>query len=187
MTKKRMKIIAAALCFCVLAGSLTGCGGKEADGTEVMGRITAVSDSEITLAIFERPEGEETRGEKPDGVSGGAIGERPNPASGEAIQGGERPKGTPPAGKPEGETGEGKEEKFGNNSSETRKITISSDTKVYKQQGEEETEAAVSDLELGSMVTVVMDGDEADRITIQTMNGQRGGRGQKGANPSQNG
>lgn len=182
-----MKMISAALCFCVLAGSLTGCGDKEVDGTEVMGRITAVSDSEITLAVFERPEGEEARGERPDGVSGGAIGEHPKPASGEAIQGGERPKGTPPAGRPEGENGEGKEEKFGNDSSETRKITIDSDTKVYKQQGEEETEAAVSDLELGSMVTVVLDGEEADRITIQTMNGQRGDRGQKDANPSQNG
>lgn len=157
---------------------MSGCGksGSDDTGTEVMGRVTSVSDSEITLAVFEkpdgdRPEGGKTDGKRPGSVSGGAFrqGEEPpegTPPAGQ--QGEEPPEGTPPA----GQQGEQPSE-------QTQKIRIGSGTKVYRQQGEEKTEATISDVQPGSMVTVVVDGEEAVSITIQSMEGRGSGRGKQ--------
>lgn len=186
MTKRKIRTICTALCLCMLGLGLSGCGQteEEKEETSVMGRVTAISDSEITLAVFEKPEGGQNEGAGPDGISGGAVGERPEPASGEAVQGDEKPTGTPPAGKSDHGAGEGKEDKFDQDSSETRKFTISSNTKVYTQQGEEESETEISDITPGTMVTIVPDGDEAAKITIQTMNGRQGNGEEKGRTQS---
>ncbi len=185
------------VCFSMVVMGMSACGksGSDDTGTEVMGRVTAVSDSDLTLAVFQMPEGEKPEGGMPDGKKtedGKPDGDRPDgekpngekpdgnrpeSVSGGAFrQGEEPPEGTPPAGQ-QGE--ERPDRDAGPSAEQTQKILISSDTKVYRQQGEEKTEATISDVEPGSMVTVVVDGEEAVSITIQTMNGRGGGRGKQ--------
>lgn len=160
------------VCFSMVMMGMNGCGksGSDDAGTEVMGRVTSVSDSEITLAVFEKPDGDRPEGGKTDG-------KRPGSVSGGAFrQGEEPPEGTPPAGQ-QGEQPSDRSTK--QPSEQTQKIRIDSDTKVYRQQGEEKTEAAISDVQPGSMVTVVVDGEEAVSITIQSMEGRGSGRGKQ--------
>ncbi len=152
------------VCFSMVMMGMSGCGKSASDdtGTEVMGRVTSVSDSEITLAVFEKPDGDRPEGGKTDG-------KRPGSVSGGAFrQGEEPPEGTPPAG-----------QKGEQPSEQTQKIRIDSGTKVYRQQGEEKTETTISDVQPGSMVTVVVDGEEAVSITIQSMEGRGSGRGKQ--------
>lgn len=152
------------VCFSMVMMGMSGCGksGSDDTGTEVTGRVTSVSDSEITLAVFEKPDGDKPEGGKTDG-------KRPESVSGGAFrQGEEPPEGKPPT----GQKGEQPPE-------QTQKIRIDSGTKVYRQQGEEKTEATISDVEPGSMVTVVVDGEEAVFITIQSMEGRGSGRGRQ--------
>lgn len=200
------------LCVCMLA-SMTACGESDSENlTQVSGRVSAVADGEITLSVFEMPGNGEMRGNRPDGVSGGAVdgkerpkmpeGTPPADMNGKMPQGGEMPKdGKMPQGngqrgqRPDGVSGgtmEGREKPempdgtppVGNaggvprGTSETKKIIIKDSTKVYTQQGEEKVESSVSDVQLGSMVMVELDGDEAVSITIQSMNAQ-GGMSQK--------
>ena len=203
--RRAKKLCTGLLCAAMIMAGLTGCGSESSESyTQVMGRVTAVSDSEITLAVFEQPEGRAASGgavqgqDKPEGTppagmpEGGEPGENPpEGVSGEAVQGQNKPEGTPPAGMPEGgEPGEKTDsdradgdKKTKTESTETKKITISSDTKVYTQQGEEKTETSLSEVELGSMVSVELDGEEAVSITLQTMNG-RGGMRQKDSGTS---
>lgn len=156
------------VCFSMVVMGMSACGksGSDDTGTEVMGRVTAVSDSDLTLAVFQTPEGEKPEGGMPDGEKpngGKPDGNRPESVSGGAFRQGEEPPdrdAEPPA-------------------EQTQKIRISSDTKVYRQQGEEKTETTIPDVEPGSMVTVVVNGEEAVSITIQTMNGRGGGRGKQ--------
>lgn len=195
MKNRWMKGLCAGLCACMMTAGLAGCGQSSSESsTQVMGRVTAVSDSEITLAVFEQPEGKGVSGgavhgqDKPKGTppagmpEGGEPGEKaPDGVSGGAFGGKDRPEGTPPADNPGEKTdstsGDG-DKKMRNESTETKKIAISKDTKVYTQQGEDKTEASLSDVQLGAMVSVELDGDEAISITLQTMNG-RGGMRQK--------
>ena len=143
--RKAKKLCIGLLCVAMISAGLTGCGEESSESyTQVMGRVTAVSDSEITLAVFEKPEGK--------GVSGGAV------------HGQDRPEGSPPAG----------DKQKDNPSTETKTIAITKSTKVYTQQGEEKTEVSLSDVQLGSMVSVELDGEEAVSITLQTMNGRGG-------------
>ena len=131
--RRAKKLCIGLLCVAMISAGLTGCGEESSESyTQVMGRVTAVSDSEITLAVFEKPEG------------------------------------TPPA----------EDKQKDNPSTETKTIAITKSTKVYTQQGEEKTEASLSDVQLGSRVSVELDGEEAVSITLQTMNG-RGGMGQR--------
>lgn len=147
--RRAKKLCIGLLCVAMISAGLTGCGEESSESyTQVMGRVAAVSDSEITLAVFEKPEGK--------GVSGGAV------------HGQDRPEGTPPA----------EDKQKDNPSTETKTIAITKSTKVYTQQGEEKTEVSLSDVQLGSMVSVELDGEEAVSITLQTMNG-RGGMGQR--------
>lgn len=197
-----------ALCLGMVMAGLAGCGKSESDqsGTEIMGRVTAVSDSEITLAVFERQDGEKPDGSEPDG--GNPDGERPdgeNPDGSEPD--GEKPDGEKPDSsesddkKPDGEKPDGERPQGGRPGNvsggafrageeppassgqpaneQTKKIAISGDTKVYRQQGEEKTEGTISDIQLGSMVSVVMEGEEAVSITIQTMEERGRGRGNR--------
>jgi hypothetical protein len=110
------------------------------------------------------------------------------PAGEDGKNGGDdnkKPDGTPPAGAdgtpsadqadtPNAENGADKEKGNGENgkkmSGESKTYTISSDTKVYKQDGDEKTEITLDDLNPGSMVSVEADGDEVESITIQSSN-----------------
>lgn len=146
MNRKKMKALYTALLLCMATTGLSACGsdnGTDNTDSAVVGRVTSVSDSEIQLEIFKKGQREN------DGEGGRFHG-----ASGAAIEPGEtppheKPEGTPPA------------------ADETKSYTISSDTKVYQQDGEEKTEITLDDLNPGSMVSVESDGDEAESITIQ--------------------
>lgn len=51
---------------------------------------------------------------------------------------------------------------------ESKTFVLNDDTKIYKQEGEEKTEISTEELELGSMLSVVADGDTAEIITVQS-------------------
>lgn len=170
MKDRKRKVMCIGFCFALAGAMLTACGSDETAGAEVRGRITSISEQEITLEITNHPEGE-----KPEGENRG--GKKPDGVSGSAVEGKEKPEGTPPADK----TGEkashnvsgsaiGRE----NRETESKTYSVSKNTKIYTQQGEEKTEVSLSDLELGSMVSVTVSGDEAESITVQTRNQRQG-------------
>lgn len=182
---------------CVLTASMilslcAGCGTETNDDTTpttetvatesttqetetVYGRITEIGTDAITISRLaemlspqggEMPGGEAPSGEapeKPDGEapSGEApSGEAPEKPSGEApsgIPGGEAPGGAP-----------GSQENFPENlEGETCTYTLTDET-VYTVNGET---AALTDLQVGDMVVIEVDGSEAKTITVQSMTG----------------
>lgn len=165
MTEQKRKIMCIGLCLAMAGTVLTGCGSDETAGTEVRGRVTSISETEITLEITNQPGGERHGEGRPDGVSGSAV------------EGKEKPEGTPPADKseekaPQNASGSavGRE----NRETESKTYSVSKNTKFYTQQGEDKTEVSLSDLQLDSMVTAVVSGDEAESITIQTRDQRQG-------------
>lgn len=152
-----------------LAGaSLTACNNSQQESTAsgLMGRLTSVSDTKVVVEVFDRPS---------DAASGGAV---------DGRRGGKKPEGTPPADfkqeeKPEGDRPDMKQDdqKEGRRDSENERkqkkgesktFVLTEDTKIYKQEGEEQTEISADELELGSMLSVVADGDTAETITVQS-------------------
>ena len=69
MREMRRKMVCMALCFALTGALLTACGSEETAGEEVRGRVTSISDTEITLEITAHQDGE--RPDKKD--FGGAI------------------------------------------------------------------------------------------------------------------
>lgn len=137
MTEQKRKIMCIGLCLAMAGTVLTGCGSDETAGTEVRGRVTSISETEITLEITNQPGGERHGEGRPDGVSGSAVGRE-------------------------------------NRETESKTYSVSKNTKFYTQQGEDKTEVLLSDLQLDSMVTAVVSGDEAESITIQTRDQRQG-------------
>ena len=177
MTEHKSKVWAVGVSLLLgLAGaSLTACNSSQQDDTAsgLTGRLTSVSDTKVVVEVFDRPS---------------------NAASGAAVEGsrggkkpeGERPDGTPPADRPDMKEGDQKEGRPDSEngrkqkSGESKTFVLTEDTKIYKQEGEEETEISAGELELGSMLSVVADGDTAKSIHVLQMDsGQRGERGQK--------
>lgn len=167
-----------------LAGaSLTACSSSQQENTAsgMMGRLTSVSDTKVVVEVFNRPSNAASGGavdgrRASDGDMGGKRPEGTPPADfkqGEHPKG-ERPDGTPPADRPdmkqddqkEGQpdSENGKKQKKG----ESKTFVLTDDTKIYKQEGEEKTEISADELELGSMLSVVADGENAEIITIQS-------------------
>ena len=78
---------------------LSGCGSKttESAGDEVSGRVSAFSDSEITVEVFRRnSDNSDGRPKRPDAASGGAVsnGEQPPGNPSESMKwDGEAPNG----------------------------------------------------------------------------------------------
>lgn len=168
------------------SASLTACSNSQQENTEagVMGRLTSVSDTQIVVEVFDHQ-----KGQSPKAASGGAVGGSMDPERSEEKrpdgtppsdwkQGekpdGDRPEGTPPADLPEMKQGDQKRDRGntenarGAKRGESKTFVLTEDTKIYKQEGEETTEISTAELELGSMLSVVADGDAAERITIQS-------------------
>ena len=169
MTDNSIKKFCAGLMLCMSLSSLTGCGSSSDGASEnaVMGRLTAVSESQIKMEAFER----QNKGEKPQGTPPAVKGDDNQKPGDDQV--GEKPEGTPPAmddKNPQGRKGE------------TKTYQISSDTKIYKQQGEEKTEISINEVDLGTMISVETDGDEATSIIVQDMPqfGNRGDRVEQG-------
>ncbi len=112
-------------------------------------------------------------GEMPDGVSGGAAkgerGQKPDGDVDEAM-------GTPPT---DGDGIDGSDDKKGK-SGETNTYTIDSDTVIYQSSGDDKTEITIDDVDLGSMLEIVVDGDVAKSITVQDASSFSGGGGRGG-------
>lgn len=175
-----------------LAGaSLTACNNSQQENTAsgLMGRLTSVSDTKVVVEVFDRPSNaasgaavDGSRGDKkPEGTPPADFkqGEKPDgtpPADfkqGEKPEG-ERPDGTPPADRPDMKQDDQKEGRPDSENGrkqmkgESRTFGLTEDTKIYKQEGEEQTEISADELELGSMLSVVADGDTAETITVQS-------------------
>lgn len=73
MREMKRKMVCMGLCFALTGALLTACGSEETAGEEVRGRVTSISDTEITLEITAHQDGE--RPDKKDfgGASGSAI------------------------------------------------------------------------------------------------------------------
>lgn len=69
MREMKRKMVCMGLCFALTSALLTACGSEETAGEEVRGRVTSISDTEITLEITAHQDGE--RPDKKD--FGGAI------------------------------------------------------------------------------------------------------------------
>jgi hypothetical protein len=205
MTKQVKQILIGGIFFCAAVSGLTACGSSSdsSGGESVVGRVTSISDTEIQIETVEMKEkggepdgasggaidgkdgGQRPDGDMPDGASGGAIdgkdgGQRPDGASGGAIDGkdgGEKPDGDMPDGASGGAIG-GKdgEKPDGASSGETKVYTITSKTKIYKQDGDEKTEITADEIELGGSVTVTANGDTATEITVQEFSMNKGGK-----------
>ena len=164
--KKRKMRILAVLVLCV-AFVLNACGkeSSETSGAEIMGRISAISNSEITLEVFQQSDSSDSKPERPDEasgekppVSGGAFrkGEKP-PVSGGAVQRGER---------------------------ESKTYLLTEDTKFYEKNGEDTSEISLEEVELGSAASVVLDSDGKTAISVILQKRQQGNipRGGKSSN-----
>lgn len=188
--KSKIRAFGVSLLFGLASISLTACNnsGQENTSSGMMGRLTSVSDTKVVVEVFDRPSNavsggaadggraldENTDGKKPEGTPPADFkpGEKPEGAP---------PDGTPPAGQPEGKQ-EGEKEGGGNpqngkkpGKGQNKTFTITDDTKIYKQDGEEKTEISAGELELGSMISVVAEGDTAEVVTVLSgMNRQKG-------------
>lgn len=102
--------------------------------------------------------------------SGGAIG-KGRPASGPAIQGDDKKKGPVSGGavggKPDGTPPAGKRQNSSQSQGESKTYKIDSDTKIYKEDGGEKTEISLDEVELGSMISIEADGEDADSIIVK--------------------
>lgn len=162
-----------------LAGAgLTACNSSQQENTAsgLMGRLTSVSDTKVVVEVFDRLSNAAS-GAAVDGSRGDKKPEGTPPADfkqGEKPEG-ERPDGTPPADRPDMKQEDQKEGRRDSENGkkqmkgESRTFALTEDTKIYKQEGEEKTEISAEELELGSMLSVVTDGDTAEIITVQSM------------------
>lgn len=165
-----------------VTATVTGCQSdtsKEKEET-LYGEVSKIDGNEITIALGEEPKKPE-EGEAPQD-------ENVPPAKPEA-DGGTGQEDESEETMPEGEIPEGSEPQGGMNpgitlTGEEKTITVDEDTEYQKtggnmggSQGEaqeskdrqEDQEASLDDLEEGDIVTVVLKGDQASSIAIQTM------------------
>lgn len=165
-----------------VTATVTGCQSdtsKEKEET-LYGEISKIDENEITIALGEEPKKPE-EGEAPQD-------ENVPPAKPEA-DGGTGQEDESEETMPEGEIPEGSEPQGGMNpgitlTGEEKTITVDEDTEYQKTGGnmggpqgeaqeskdrQEDQEASLDDLEEGDIVTVVLKGDQASSIAIQTM------------------
>lgn len=172
--------------FALLACSaliLSGCGSKtsESAGDEVNGRVSAFSDSEITVEVFQKNDDNSNgRPERPDAASGGAVTENGKP-DGEAPQGENPPEKPSESMKPDGEMpasggaiGNGEKPSGDMPKGESKTYTITDDTKFYENDGESTTEISLNDLELGGDVTLVLDSEGKNVVSVTKQQRQQG-------------
>ena len=165
-----------------VTATVTGCQSdtsKEKEET-LYGEVSKIDGNEITIALGEEPKKPE-EGEAPQD-------ENVPPAKPEA-DGGTGQEDESEETLPEGEIPEGSEPQGGMNpgitlTGEEKTITVDEDTEYQKTGGnmggpqgeaqeikdrQEDQEASLDDLEEGDIVTVVLKGDQASSIAIQTM------------------
>lgn len=164
MEKRKARKICMGIILCLAASGVTGCGAGKDENVEsagINGRVTSISDKQIVIEVFEGKEG----AEKPQGTPPSDE-QKPQgtPPSDE-----QKPQGTPPTEDGKSQTDQRKDGKEREHKESGKKKTyqIDSSTSIYKMSGEEKTEITVNDVELGSGVSVVADGNKAIRIIVQ--------------------
>lgn len=185
------------------AGTPAGQIGNIEDGRQensLMGKVTAVDGSKITLELVEMPQrGEGGPGGTPDGKTRPAEGETmpegeapPELPEGETPperpEGGTMAEGETPPELPEGETmREGQMPPGGGEpgglktTGEEQTIMVSDKTAYAVDERGESGEASAADIEEGTFIRVVMDGDTAVSVTIMKM----GQKDQEGGNETE--
>lgn len=187
---------------------LSGCGSNstESAGDEVSGRVSAFSDSEITVEIFQKND-DNSEG-RPDAASGGAIGngeqppEKPSESmkpDGEAAQGEQPPERPSESMKPDGNPPENPDAASGGAigngekpsgqmpKGESKTYTITEDTKFYENDGDSTTEISLNDLELGGDVTLVLDSEGKNVVSVTKQQRQQGNMPPNGKNGNDTG
>ena len=162
---------------------LSGCGSKttESAGDEVSGRVSAFSDSEITVEVFQRnSDNSDGRPERPDAASGGAVsnGEQPPERPSESMKpDGEAPQGEQPPENPDaasgGAVGNGEKSSGQMPKGESKTYTITEDTKFYENDGDSTTEISLNDLEIGGDVALVLDSEGKNVVSVTKQQRQR--------------
>lgn len=184
LVKRNMKTLGALMMVATMAVGMTACGGKEDDNTTLVtfepaptessqevegtpetnpigeeasfiGQITAIEDNTIVLVKGEQPPMPEG-GEQPIKPEGGEQPIRP--------EGGEEPTDKPDGGQmiENPEIGGEAPEMPADFTGETMTITITEDTSIIVN-GEK---ATVAELAVDNIVSVVMDGDSVNSITV---------------------
>ena len=163
MKKTGMNKLYTGLLLCMACAGLTACGSSDGT-TKTSGRLTAISETQIQIEEMTGDPGQNGP------ASGGAIG-KGKPASGPAIQGDDKKKGPVSGGavggKPEGTPPAGKRQNSSQSQGESKTYKIDSDTKIYKEDGGEKTEISLDEVELGSMISIEADGEDADSIIVK--------------------
>ncbi|WP_138495872.1 hypothetical protein [Paenibacillus pinistramenti] len=164
----------------------SGTAAAAVDSSAKMGKIESISDSTIKVYESEMPAGMQGGG-GPDGSNGtppsGAPEDNGQPAAASADASGQA---APASGDPSGQKGMGGGGQRGQMfSDETTDITVTSSTKYTKvtfDNGERtETDAALSDLKAGDIITYVLTDGTTTAESIQISSGmQQGGRGGQG-------
>lgn len=186
------------------AGAPPGQMGSAEDGQQensLMGKVTAIDGNEITLELVDMPQmGEGGPGERIDGKTRPAEGETmpdgetpPELPEGETMPQGEAPPELPedetmpdgetPPNPRKGETMQEREMLPGEmKTTGEEQVVIVSDKTVYAvDERGESGEASAADIEEGTLVRVVLDGDTAASVTIMRM----GQKNQEGGNETE--
>ncbi len=188
-----------ALILMMAAGCQSSAGStisaSAAGETTIYGQVTAIDGSSITLALAtvsqnapsgEMPSGEMPSGDMPAMPSDGSIpsegaqpsGSQDTDAVSSATQNteGEQPSGEVPS-MPSG--GQGGQRGGVELTGEEQTITISDNTAITIQSRDGSTEGALSDIEVGDILSVTMSGNSVTAITIMQLGGGMAG-GQPG-------
>ena len=181
MTEHKSKVWAfgVSLLLGLASASLTACNNNQQENAAsgMMGRLTSVSDTKVVVEVFDRPSNA-VSGQAADGsrASDGNMGrQKPEGTPPAGFKQGEKPEGERPDGTPPADRPERKQENRDNSQNEkkpkkgeSKTFVLTEDTKIYKQEGEEKTEISAEELELGSMLSIVAEGDTAQVITVQS-------------------
>ena len=187
-----------------LALSMAGCGSTTtgasagtSETTTLYGQITAIDGTAVTLALAQqRTEGSTPSGGQgqdgasmPDKPTGDSAGQPPDAVSGSTVapkdDSGQAPSGAAPSGQPSEmpSGGDGKGGPGVSLTGETKTITLS-DSTLYTVNG---ASGSQSDLAVGSVVTVEMQGDKVVSVTVENTGAGKMGKPDESASGAASG
>ena len=174
MKKRTFTLIVAILLLLLAVGPALAESTQTAPPAEngTFGQVTQIDGNTITLALASMggPGGQMPQGNPPDGNGQTQQDNPPSDGSGQAPQGnppdgnGQNPQGNPPS--------DGQGSGFGGSltlTGETISFTVSDATQITLRggSGAQDTQGTLSDIQVGSVITVVLDGETAATITVR--------------------
>ena len=181
MKRRTLALILAALLLMAGTAMAESDQGAQPQENGSQGQVTQIDGNTITIALASMggPGGQMPQGNPP---SDGQVPQGNPPSGGQAPQGnppsgGQAPQGNPPSdGKvPQGSfPSDGQSPGFGGNltlTGETLIFTVSDLTQITLRggRGGQDTQGTLSDIQVGSFVTVVLDGETATSIAVLEM------------------